>query len=230
MMGEGEPVAKILLAIWCVAAVAAPPAVGAAVPSAGPAVALTSIFHSVDGNALVVAGWVENRGPAVTGLVIDASAFSMGGNEVASGSDGIPWTLAAGGRERFSVRLLLGDTLIRYYEVQVALARPPFVPLVRAQRGVDLALYRPFVLSLVKVQADVAGGWLIVRGRAGGLPVQQITARITVLFVARRAHWLQTVTVDVPADHTVTVPIGFNAAAVSTVRVVDVVLKSSWSD
>jgi hypothetical protein len=221
---------RILLAVWCVVAVAAPPASAAPAPSAGPAVVLTGVFHSVDGNALVVAGQVENRGPAVTGLVIDAAAFSLRGIEIASGSDGIPWTLASGGRERFSVRLPLGDTLIRYYEVQVALARPPFAPLSRAQHSVDLALYRPFILSLVQVQADVAGGWLIVRSRAGGLPVQQITTSITVLFVARKALWLQTVTVDVPADGTVTVPIGFNAAAISTVRIIDVVLKSTWSD
>jgi hypothetical protein len=221
---------RILLVICCAVAVGALPALGAAGPSTGPAWVLSGIFHSVDGNTLVIAGQVENRGPAVTGLVIDASGFSVRGNEVASGSDGIPWTLTTGARERFSVRLPLGDTLIRYYEVRLALARPPFVPLAHNQRSVDLALYRPFILSLVQVRAELAGGWLIVRGRAGGMPVQQITTSITVLFAARKAYWLQTVTVDVPADGATTVPIGFNAAAVATVRITDVLLKSNWLD
>jgi hypothetical protein len=221
---------RTLLMICCVVAVAALPAVGAPVPSTGPALVLSGVVHGVDGNTLVITGQVENRGPAVTGLVIDASGVSVRGNEVASGSDGIPWTLSTGARERFSVRLLLGATLIRSYEVRLALARPPFVPLASAQRSVDLALYRPFILSLVQVRAELAGGWLIVRGRAGGMPVQQITTSITVLFAARKAYWLQTVTVDVPADGAATIPIGFNAAAVASVRITEVLLKSNWSD
>lgn len=204
------------------------PAAGAVTAWPTAALAISDVAHAVDGNALVVTGTIENRGQAVTGLVIDAEGFSAQGNPVVSGSDGIPWTVPAGGRERFAVRLPLGETLVREYTVQAALARPPYAPLAGARRGVDLALYRPFILSQVRVRGEVAGGWLIVSSRTAGLPVLRVTADVTVLFVVRKAVWLQTVTVDVPADASTTIPIGINAAAVAAVRVTDILLKISW--
>ncbi|HEY3248006.1 MAG TPA: hypothetical protein VGK88_06940 [bacterium] len=219
---------RYLLAVLCALGLLAGPVAGAAAPRAAGALAVLDLTHTLDDGALVINGVIENRGPAVTGLVIDAEGFSTQGNEVVAGSDGIPWTMPAGGRERFSIRLPFQKTLVREYAVQVALAKPPYAPLAGARRSVDLVLYRPFILAQVQLRADLAAGWLIVTSRAAGLPVLQVTGDVTVLFVLRRGTRLRTLTVTVPADDALTVPLGTDAVSVAAVRVTDVLLKVSW--
>lgn len=196
----------------------------------GATLTLSNVSHTLDGHVLVITGLVENRGQPVTGLVIDASGFSAQGDEVASGSDGIPWEVPAGGIERFSIRLSVRDRLIRDYIVRVAYARPPFAGIASARRGVELALYRALILSLVQVRGDLLGGWLIVSSRTAGLPIFQLTAEATVLFPGRRVVTLQTFTMSVPADGTITIPLGIPGAMLVVLRVTDVLLRTSWSD
>ncbi len=209
--------------------VASCPALAGA-PASGAAIALSSVGHTLEGTVLVISGLVLNRGPAVAGLVIDASGFSAGGTEIAAGSDGIPWQLPSGGAERFSISLPVGDRLIRDYTVQIAYARPPFAAIARVRRGVDLALYRSLILSMVHVDGDLLGIWLIVSDRSGALPVAQITAEATLLIPGRKVATLQTLTLSVPGNGRIIVTLGIPGAALVSLRVTDVLLKTNWSD
>ena len=202
------------------------PAASAAPPGR---LALSEIAHTLDGNILVITGVIENHGPAVTGLVVDAVGYSVQGDEMAAGSDGIPWRVPSGAIERFSVRLIVRDRLIRDYLVKVAYARPPYTAIAAVRRGVDLALYRGLILSLVQVQASLVDGWLVVRSRSGTLPIAQVTAEVTVLLPFRKILTLQTITLTVPADGTATAFVMPGAVLVS-IRVTEVLLRTAWSD
>lgn len=196
----------------------------------GTQLVLTDVAHALDGGTLVITGLLENRGPAAAGLLIDASGFSADGDEVAAGSDGIPWTVRTGGVERFTIRLAVSDQLIRDYVVTAAYARPPYTAVAAIRRGVDLSLYRALILSMVRVQADLVDGWLFVRGRTENLPVSQITVEVSVLVPFRKTFVIQTFTLTVSAEGTATAFVGHPLAALVSTRITDVLLKVSWSD
>lgn len=193
--------------------------------------ALVNVSHTVDGTELVVSGWVENRGRQPAGrLMVDVSGFSPSGDLASFGSDGIPWEIAPGQSERFTVRLPIHQPLIRDYVVQVAFARVPVRPLTGVRRGVDLALYRPLIFSMVKVRGDVLTGLLMVTSHAGGLPVTQVTVEATLFLPDPVFSRLQTLTLNLPADGSVSVPLGIGGAALLTLRITDILLKTAWSD
>lgn len=201
-------------------------------PAAG--VALTGIVHSLDGRHLIVSGWVENRTPApVGGLVIDASGVAPTGETTAFGSDGIPWQIAPGASEAFSLRLSVDGQLIRAYTVQVGFVRPPIRPLASVRRDVELDLYRPLLLSVVRPQADLTGGVLTVRADARRLPVAQVTIEVRLLLTQRIRRGLadrriEVLLVDVPADGAATFHLGMSHVSVLGLRVTDVRLKVAW--
>lgn len=192
--------------------------------------ALSEIAHTLDGNIFVITGLIENLGPAAAGLVVDAVGYSVQGDELITGSDGIPWVVPSGGVERFSIRLIVRNRLIRDYVVKVAYARPPYTAIASVRRSVDLALYRGLILSVVQVRATLVDGWLFVRNRADSLPVAQVTVEVTVLLPFRKVFTLQTITLTVPADGTATAFIGLPGAVLVSTRITEVLLKVSWSD
>ncbi len=192
---------------------------------------MTGVSHAVDGRALVISGWVENRGSrAVSRLVVDATGFGASGDPAFFGSDGIPWDIVPGGAERFTIRLSLADQPVRDYLVQVALVAQPRRPLASARRNVDIALYRSLLLSIVRVTGDVRAGILQVRSDTGGWPVAQVTVEATVLLprIGRIAR-VETFTLDVAGGGTATLGLGVDATLLA-LRVVDVRLRSVWSD
>src|SRR3972149_4005194 len=79
---------------------------------------------------------------------------------MAAGSDGIPWKVRSGGIERFTIRLVVSERLIRDYVVTAAYAKPPYTAMASARRGGDFALYRSLILSRVQVRAELGGGGL----------------------------------------------------------------------
>ncbi len=210
------------------------PAPGMAGAEPGAAVALTNISHSIEGKTLIVSGWVENRGmhPA-GGLVIDGTGFSPSGEPTAFGSDGIPWQIAPGQSEHFSVRLSIDGQLIREYAVQVAFVRALTRPLAGLRRSVEFGLYRSLLLSMTQVEGSIRAGILTVRSDVRRLPVTRVTAEATVLLthlVGRHveASRLETITLDVPADGSVTIGLGVNHAVLLALRVVDVQARVLW--
>lgn len=221
--------ARPLLAGFCAAGLL----LGVISPAAGAPPAsliLSDVSHTLDGSALIITGLIENHGTAAAGLVIDALGYSAQGDEVVAGSDGIPWRVPSGGVERFSVRLPVRDRLIRDYVVRAAYARPPYTAVAAVRRGVDLGLYRVLILSMVRVQADLIDGWLVVRSRTERLPVAQITVEASVLVPFRKTFIIQTVTLTVTADGTATAFVGHPLAALVSIRITEVLLKISWSD
>lgn len=200
-------------------------------PDRASSVGLSDVAHTLDGRMLVITGSVHNRGPQpIAQLVVDIAGFAPSGDLVAFGSDGIPWAIASGGVERFSVHLLLADRLIREYTVQVAPAQVTRRPLAGVRRGVDLALYRSFLLTMVRVRADARPGVLTVRSDARGLPVTQVTVTTTLLFPNQQFHELATITLDIPADGMLVVPLQLKDVLLLAVRVIDVTLSASWAE
>jgi hypothetical protein len=196
---------------------------------AAPAVLLSDVSPTLDGSMLVVSGWVFNRGTGpVSRLVIDASGFAPSGDLVTSGSDGIPWQIPVGGAERFSVLLPIRDRLVRNYAVTVAVTRDPVHPLVRVHGSVSIALYRPLVLSRIRLSAMLKGGKLIFINDVGGMPVEQVTVEATVLLRQPKINLLQILTVTLPPDASEVVAIGGASALLVAVRIVDFVLKTDW--
>jgi hypothetical protein len=199
-----------------------------------PVLTLASISHTLEGRHLIVSGWVENNGPApVRGLVIDARGVAPTGETTAFGSDGIPWPIAPGEAETFSLRLPVDGQLIRAYTVQVGFARAPIRPVASVRRDVELALYRPLLLSVVRPQADLTGGRLTVRADAQRLPVAQVTVEVRLLLthLIRRGledRRIEVLLVDVPGDGATTFHLGLMHASVLSLRVTDVRLKVSW--
>jgi hypothetical protein len=195
------------------------------------ALALTGVSHALDGAALIVTGSVENRGPRpVSRLVIDATGFGPAGDPAFFGSDGIPWQIAPGGSEHFSIRFTLADQPVRQYQVQVALVQQQRRPLATVRRGVDSAFYRPLLLSVVRVSGDLRFGILTVSADAGRWPVTQVTVDAAVLIIqTHRGRRIETFRLDVPVGGTTRIGIGTSTDLLS-LRVVDVRTAVSWSD
>ncbi len=193
--------------------------------------AVTGLSHAVDGRALLINGWVENRGARpVSRLVVDATGFGPSGDQAFFGSDGIPWDIVPGGAERFTIRLPLADQPVRDYLVQVASIQQPRRPLASARRSVDIMLYRPLLLSIVRVSGDIQAGVIIVRSDAGGWPVAGVTVEATVILPRHnRLARVETFTLDLPGRGTTRLGLGADATLLS-LRVVDVRLSSVWSD
>ncbi|MGH2373321.1 MAG: hypothetical protein ACRDIC_07565 [bacterium] len=220
---------------WIVilALIALTPVHGVANQEPGAGLALINISHALEGRTLTVSGWLENRGSVPTGrFVIDASGTSPSGEVTAFGSDGIPWLIRPGENAAFSIRLPVDGQLIRAYSVQVAFTRSPARPLTSIRRSVDVELYRPLLLSGVRVQAEMRGHTLTVRADAQRLPVALVTVEVRLLSTHLMAlhqeeRRLDVMLVDVPADGTATVHLGTPAFLLGT-RVVDVRLKVAW--
>jgi len=213
--------------VWILTAgIFAAPAGSAELPTG---LALANVSHTLDGRHLIVSGWVENRGPAPVGrLVVDASGTAPSGETTSFGSDGIPWQIAPGATEAFSLRLPVDGQLIRAYTVQVSFARAPIRPLASVRRGVELDLYRPLLLSVVRPRADLSGGLLTVRADAQQFPVAQVTVEVRLLLTHLIRRGLEVLLVDIPADGTTTFHLGMHHASVLSLRVVDVRLRVAW--
>ncbi len=214
--------AALLLVFVCAGAVSAAGAVQ-------PAVILTDVAHTLDGSTLVITGWLHNQaGRPMSRLVIDVSGFAPSGDMVAFGSDGIPWDISPDRAERFSVALPVPDRLIRDYTVVVSSAQAPIYPLAGLRRSVDVALYRPLVLSRARVSGDVQVGQLTLRSDVHGMPVAQMTVEATLILFNPDVNLLQTLTVTLPADASKTFAIGGREAALVSLRIVDLLLQSAW--
>lgn len=200
-----------------------------AAAQAAPAILLSDVSHTLDGSMLVVAGWVFNRGiTPVSRLVIDASGFAPSGDLVTAGSDGIPWQIPVGGAERFSIFLPIRDRLVRDYAVTAAVARDLDHPLVRVHRSVAVALYRPLVLSRIRLFAMLKGRRLLLINDVGGMPVEQVTVEATIVLREPKINLLQTLTLTLPPDASEVVIIGGVNAILLAVRIVDFVLRTDW--
>lgn len=194
-----------------------------------PVLALSDVSHALDADILVITGWVTNRGTVpVPSLVIDARGFSPSGDLIAFGSDGIPWEIPPGRTEHFSVLVPVLGTLIRDYTIAVSVPRIPVRPLAGVRRSVDVALYRPLVLSRVRVFGDIDIGQLTLRSDVSGLPVAQLTVEATVILQQPKINLLQTLTVTLPPDASEVFEIGGRRATLVSVRVVDVLLRTVW--
>ncbi|TMI76648.1 MAG: hypothetical protein E6H05_03095 [Bacillati bacterium ANGP1] len=194
-----------------------------------PVLALSDVGHALDGDTLIITGWVTNRGMSpVPGLVIDARGFSPSGDLIAFGSDGIPWGISPGQAERFSVFVPVPGTLIRDYTLAVSVPRVPVRPLAGVRRSVDVALYRSLVLSRVRVVGDVDVGQLTLRSDVRGLPVAQLTVEATVILKEPKINLLQTLTVTLLPDASEAFEIGGKRAILVSIRVVDVLLRTVW--
>lgn len=209
------------------------------VPSFAPAaaqaeasVALIDVFHTLDGRMVTISGVLRNtaRQP-LRGLVIDANGYGPGGELVASGTDGIPWQVAPGAVERFSMSLPLGPQLVREYLVQVTIPRLSR-PLASARRTVDVELYRQHVRTLIRLQGDTRNGLLIVRADAEGLPVSQVSVRASLWALDPFLERFRLVTLDfdVQADRSTTVFVSTTQAMLLSLQIVDVRLRASWAN
>lgn len=180
-------------------------------------VVLANVSHAIDGRTLVISGFVENGGPEpVARLVIDARGFSPSGDLTAFGSDGIPWEIRPGGTERFTIALPIDTQLIRDYLVQVSFVDPNSRPLAGVRRGVAVELYRPLLLSMVRVQGDMLGSQLTVRSNTAGLPITQVTVEATLLLQDLRNDHAKifTIDLDIPAAGTAVIPFGLRRTTV----------------
>jgi len=204
----------------------------AAAPSSVAIITLADVSHALDDRTLTVTGWVENRGGnAVSRLVIDAQGFAPSGELVAFGSDGIPWELRPGSSERFSIAVPVPTQLIRDYVVQVSTLGSPVHLYASQRRSVRIDSYRALLLARIGVESDLQSDMLRVRASTAGLPVTQVTVRATVLLERKFRTEVFTVDVDVPADGTVILPLGMRRAiTLLSVRIVDIQLKTAWSD
>lgn len=219
---------------WIVLAMLSPlvgiPAPGAGA-EAGQWLVLAHVSHAVDGRDLVITGWVENRGPRpVARLVIDATGYAPSGEATVFGSDGIPWEIAPGRSERFAIPLPVRGDLVRTYVVQISSSRPALASPVSVSRSVDLALYRPLLLSAVRVTGDIRGDLLTVRSDVRGWPIVSVTVEATLLVPRVRVPRLETLVLEVPANRTADLRLGIPGGVLVTLRVVDVRLKTMWAD
>ncbi len=207
---------------------------GTAGQESPPRLALVGVSHTLDGGSLIVTGWVENRGPApVSRLVVDVAGFAPSGELVTQGSDGIPWEIAPGASEHFSVELSVPNQLIRDYSVQVSFVRPGSRPLASLRGSPNIELYRPLMLSRVSAKGSVLPGELFVRAMAPGMPIATVTVEATLVLVPFTTDRsvlpsLETLTLDVPAGGSISVPLPVRDAFLVTLRVVNLLLKASW--
>jgi len=221
---------SMLLALLCaVASVGGIAGISLAAPG-GPLVALAGVSHALDGQVLVVSGWVENRGSAPAArLVIDATGYTSAGEPAFFGSDGVPWSIPPGGVEAFSINLPLRGRLIRDYQVRVALASAPDRPLASVRRGVDVAIYHSLLVSVVRLRGAILGSTLVVRSEVGGWPVAEVTVEALLAIPGRRTNRLQALVIDVPADRERRIDTGIAGAELVNLRAVDVRLTAAWA-
>lgn len=193
---------------------------------------LAELSHTLEGQMLIIHGVVRNlaSGP-LRAIVIDAYGYGPGGDLVASGSDGIPWAIPAGGAERFAIALPLGRQLVREYAVQVSLTGQPG-SIASLRRGVDVGLYREHLRSLIRVRGEILHSFLIARADAAGFPVSQVVVQAAVWVLDPRADRFELLTLnfEVEPDRTATVFLGTPHALLLSLRLVDLRLKVSWSD
>jgi hypothetical protein len=208
-----------------------------AAPAPGPLLALTGVAHALDGAALVVTGWVENRSPKpVGGLVIDATGLTASGDPSFFGSDGIPWMIAPGGTSGFSIRLPLREQLVRDYAVQVASVAAPLRPLATARRTVHPSLYRSLLHTAVRLSGEIRFDRLTVRSDTRGWPIDGVTAEVVVSIPAFLHRGIvgmgtiETLTVDVPGDASTTIGLGVVDATLVSVRATGIRLRATWGD
>ncbi len=147
---------------------------------------------------------------------------------VAFGSDGIPWNISPDRAERFSVALPVPDRLIRDYTVVVSSAQVPIRPLAGLRRGVDVALYRPLILSRVRVSGDVQIGQLTLHSDVRGMPVAQVIVEATLILFNPKVNLLQRLTVTLPPNASEAFAIGGKEAALVSLRIVDLLLQTAW--
>lgn len=194
-----------------------------------PEIVLSDVGHTLDGSTLVITGWVHNQTVRpVSRLVIDVSGFAPSGDMVVFGSDGIPWDIPPGRAERFSVPLPIPDRLVRDYTVVVSSTQPPGRPRAGLRRSVDVSLYRPLVLSRVRVSGDAQVGQLTLRSDVRGMPVAQVTVEATLILFNPEVNLLQKLTVTLPPDASKTFPIGGKEVALVSLRIVDLLLQTAW--
>lgn len=205
---------------------------GYAAPPAPSPIILTDVSHALEGRSLIITGRVLNGShQSLVPLVIDATAYGPAGDLVATGSDGIPWEVRPGQTERFTIPVPLTRTLIREYVVQVSRPRAG-APLASARRGVDVSLYRDHLPNLIELHGSVQFGLLTVRADGPGLPVALVTAEANVLVFDPFIEWFKPVRVklDLPPDGAASVFLGSPQAILISLRLVDVRLRSTWSD
>ncbi len=214
----GAPV----LGTWGWPAVAAPPA---------PALALLDVAHGLEARALVVTGTVRNRGAVpVRGIAVDVTGTTPSGAPAFFGSDGAPWPLEPGAATRFTVRLPLGDRVVRAYVVEVWLAGGIRQVLASARREVAPFLYLPVLPAMVRVEGEVRGDALEVRSRTGDLPVTHVLVDATVSLPGRPTNSLERFALHVPANGRATLPLGTRGAFLVVLRVVDVRIQRTWPE
>ncbi|MGQ0570123.1 MAG: hypothetical protein ACT4P5_11470 [Armatimonadota bacterium] len=200
---------------------------------------LSGVSHALEGRTIIITGAVENRGPRpVSRLAIDATGFTPSGEPAFFGSDGVPWTIAPGTTERFSIRLPLAGQLIRHYTVQVSLVSALSRPLATTQRSVNPALYRDMLRTLVRVRGDILGDVLTVRPDAGGFPISQITVEATVSLPSLPhrfsptqivlPHTLERLVLDVAGEGSTSIRLRVGGGFLVGLRVLDVRLKLAW--
>ena len=203
-----------------------------AVPSTTPpSVSLVDVFHTLDGRVITISGVLRNTGTApLSGLIIDANGYGPDGFLVASGTDGIPWQLAPGALERFSMSLPLGPQLVREYLVQVSLPGLSR-PLSAARRTIDIELYRQHVRTLIQVEGSTRNGLLVVRADAEGLPVSLVMVRASLWALDPLIDHFRLVTLDfdVQPDSSKTVFVSTTRAILVSLQIVDIRLRASWN-
>ncbi|HEY6102350.1 MAG TPA: hypothetical protein VI007_03880 [bacterium] len=196
-----------------------------------PSVALVDAFHTLDGRTITIGGVLRNTGTTpLRGLIIDANGYGPDGFLVASGTDGIPWQLAPGALERFSMSLPLGPQLVREYLVQVSLpglSRPLSV----ARRTIDIELYRQHVRTLIQVEGNTRNGLLVVRADAEGLPVSLVMVRASLWALDPLIDHFRLVTLDfdVQPDSSKTVFVSTTQAILVSLQIVDIRLRANWN-
>ena len=205
----------------------------------GSQLGLVDVHHILDGRALSISGRVENRGPSpIAGLVVDAIGYAPIGDPVFQSSEGIPWGLAAGKTERFTVRLPLTDRPVRVYTVQVALSRTPRGPLVSLRRTVEPHLYQPLLSSAVQLKGSIRGDVLTVQADVGQWPAAQVTVQATIsvpvfqpdhsMILAPRN--IDTLIMQVPGNGAATAQLGMRGVELLFPRVIDAQPLPTWGE
>lgn len=199
---------------------------------AGRTAVLIDVSHTLDGRTIAISGLLRNTGALpLRGLVIDATGYGAVGEQVALGTDGIPWQVAPGGTERFTMSLPLGPLLVREYVVQVTVPSASR-PLATARRAIETELYRRHIQSLVTLQGSTYNGLLVVRADTDGLPVSLVSVRASLWALDPFLDHFRLVTLDfdVQAGRGTTVLVSPVQAVLVSLQVTDVRLRATWSE
>ena len=87
----------------------------------------------------------------------------------------------------------------------------------------------PFAGGAIVVASNFTNiGQLTLRSDVRGLPVAQLTVEATVILQQPKINLLQTLTVTLPADASEVFEIGGKRAALVSLRIVDVLLRTAW--